>query len=86
MYDKSQLHPLLIGLEGWRVAVTYEPGTAGVGYEKASCWHLPRFIVGRTTGWRPCHLALRNCNQRGSYMTITNATPIISVRKIERVR
>lgn len=29
--DTSQLHPLLTGLEGWRVAVTYAPGTKGVG-------------------------------------------------------
>lgn len=84
--DISSLHPLLIGLEGWRVEVIYKPGTECVGYDEATCWLLPRFIVGRTTGWKPCHLALRNRNQRGSSMTITNETPIQSVRKLGRVR
>lgn len=84
--DKSQLHPLLTGLEGWRVEVEYASGTPGVGYSQAAHWHLPRFIVGRTTGWCPCHLALRRCNQRSTSNTITAATPIVRVRKIEKVR
>jgi hypothetical protein len=41
--DKG-LSPQLIGLEGWRVEVvtTYD--------------ETRRFIVGRSTGWTPCHI------------------------------
>lgn len=42
--DNSGLSPQLIGLEGWRVEVVTTYG------EKR------RFIVGKSTGWRPCHL------------------------------
>lgn len=48
MVDKSELNPALIGLEGKRVRVSpkraYGPST---------------FIVGKSTGWRPIHLAMR---------------------------
>lgn len=42
--DNSDLSPQLVGLEGWRVEVVTTYG------EKR------RFIVGKSTGWRPCHL------------------------------
>lgn len=52
--DRSKLHPQLIGLEGKRVRVTpkreFGPST---------------FRVGISTGWRPCHLAMRG-NAHGS--------------------
>lgn len=47
MMDRSQLHPALVGLEGKRVRVS--PLRQGIS----------TFYVGRTSGWRPCHLAMR---------------------------
>lgn len=44
--DLSGLTPQLNGLEGWRVEVLDKDG------------HKRRFIVGRSTGWRPCHLEI----------------------------
>lgn len=46
--DRSGLHPALVGLEGKRVTVSpkREHGRSS-------------FVVGRTTGWRPSHLAMR---------------------------
>lgn len=43
----AELSPQLVGLEGWRVAVERENG------------ELDRFVVGKSTGWMPCHLELR---------------------------
>ena len=48
MCDTSALHPQLIGLEGKRVRVTPKRE-----YGRST------FRVGVTTGWRPCHLAMR---------------------------
>lgn len=42
--DLSGMTPQLNGLEGWRVEVTRVDGSKA------------RFYVGRSTGWRPCHL------------------------------
>jgi hypothetical protein len=69
--DNSQLTAQLVGLEGWRVEVvtTYD--------EKR------RFIVGKSTGWRPIHLEVKTARSLGgdpaekSYKTI---------RQIEKVR
>lgn len=48
----ADLTPSLIGLEGKRVEVVDEWGTT------------KRFLVGKSTGWMPCHLAIarRNCS------------------------
>lgn len=51
--DLSGLTPQLIGLEGYRVEVETVYG------EKR------RFIVGRSTGWRPCHIELANMRSNG---------------------
>jgi len=48
-----ELEPRLIGLEGWRIEVTRRDGTT------------QRYIVGKSTGWLPCHLAIK---QRNSIM------------------
>lgn len=53
--DTSGLHPKLIGLEGKRVVVGPWRGEG----------RRSKFIVGRTTGWRPAHLAMRK-GARGS--------------------
>lgn len=84
--DESELHPLLKGLEGWRVAVDYAPGTQGVGYSVAEHWLLPQFIVGRSSGWRPIHLMFRNRTQVATGYTIGPDAPIVAVRKLEWVR
>lgn len=51
--DLGGLSPQLVGLEGCRVEVetTYN--------------ETRRFQVGRSTGWRPCHLEMHNRASRG---------------------
>jgi hypothetical protein len=51
--DLSGLSPQLVGLEGWRVEVETTYG------EKR------RFIVGRSTGWRPCHIEVSRRSAHG---------------------
>ena len=54
--DPSDLHPQLVGLEGKRVRV-----------EPKREYGLTTFRVGKSTGWKPIHLAMRNDpRQRGS--------------------
>jgi len=45
--DLSGLIPALIGLEGWRIEAAYPDGSKA------------RYYVGRSTGWRPCHLEVK---------------------------
>lgn len=70
--DNSGLSPQLRGLEGWRVEVK----------DKADS-RPRRFIVGRSTGWRPCHLEISRSNARGGFPA---ALHYFSVRPIENVR
>lgn len=51
--DLSDLTPQLRGLEGWRVEVEDMYGD------------VRRFIVGRSTGWRPCHLEIKTRRSSG---------------------
>ena len=51
--DPSGLTPQLVGLEGWRVEVATTYG------------ETRRFIVGRSTGWRPCHLEIARRDSSG---------------------
>ena len=53
MRSTGGLSPQLVGLEGYRVSVLDIDGTER------------RFIVGRSTGWRPCHIELANRRSRG---------------------
>lgn len=69
--DNSDLTPALKGLEGWRVEVVDAEGGRR------------RFIVGRSTGWRPCHLELHNIRSMGGFPAWKNYQ---SVRPIRRVR
>lgn len=55
MRDNSNLSPQLVGLEGWRVEVETTYG------------EVRRFIVGRSTGWRPIHLEVKLRNSRGGF-------------------
>lgn len=52
--DRSALHPALVGWEGRKVTVS------------AREYGRKTFIVGRTTGWRPRHLAVARRNAMGS--------------------
>ena len=58
--SSAELTPLLIGLEGKRVEVRHEWKSGQV--------ETVRFLVGRSTGWIPCHLmiARRNCLSGGA--------------------
>lgn len=64
--DNSDLSPQLRGLEGWRVEVV-----------EADEPKPRRFIVGKSTGWRPCHLEIARRNSMGgsparkSYLKVT---------------
>lgn len=51
--DLSGLSPQLILWRGWRVEVTRTDGT------------VARFIVGQSTGWRPCSLEVARRNSSG---------------------
>lgn len=51
---RADLTPQLVGLEGKRVEVT-EPGAP-----------TRRFIVGRSTGWMPCHLEIKRRDSSGA--------------------
>lgn len=53
--DDSALHPALRGFEGMRVKV-----------EPAREFGRSSFIVGKTTGWKPVHLAIARINCHGS--------------------
>ncbi len=68
--DLSGLSPQLVGLEGWRVEVT----------KRGESW---RFIVGRSTGWRPCHLEISRRNAHGGGPA---EQAYDSVRKLYRAR
>jgi len=51
--DLSDLSPQLIPYKGWRVEVTTTYG------------ETRRFIVGMSTGWKPCHLEIKTRRSMG---------------------
>ncbi len=53
LQNLSGLNPQLLGLEGWRVEVNTSYG------------ETRRFIVGRSTGWKPCHLEIHRRDSSG---------------------
>lgn len=67
-----ELSPQLIGLEGWRVEVVDTEG------DKPR-----RFIVGKSTGWAPCHLEISRRNAHGGPAARREYR---HVRQIEKVR
>jgi hypothetical protein len=70
--DLSGLTKQLVGLEGWRVEVKdYMTG------------ERRRFIVGRSTGWVPCHIEL---SKRTSHGGVSANREYASVRKLYKVR
>lgn len=69
--DNSGLTKQLTGLEGWRVEVTDDGGNK---------W---RFIVGKSTGWRPCHLEIKTTRSHGGLPVCGRYA---SVRKLYKAR
>jgi len=69
--DNSGLTSQLLGLEGWRVEVVDVDGDTR------------RFIVGKSTGWRPCHLEVKTRRSYGGDMA---ATKYESVKRLYKVR
>lgn len=70
--DKSELRPELQGCEGYRVEVTDADGLRR------------RFIVGRSTGWRPVHLEIKRRDSHGGMAC--DSRGYTNVRRIEYVR
>ena len=71
MRDNSDLSPQLVGLEGWRIEVVTTYG------EKR------RFIVGKSTGWKPCHLEISRRSAHGGGAAEKEYT---SIRKLYLAR
>lgn len=71
MRDNSHLSPQLTGLEGWRVEVVDIHG------------ERRRFIVGKSTGWRPCHLEIKTA--RAACAVLARAR-YQSVKALEKIR
>lgn len=70
--DNSELRPELLGCEGWRI-------------EAVDADHRRvRFIVGRSTGWKPCHLEIKRSNSTGGEPV--DSRGYTNIRKIEKVR
>lgn len=72
--DNSNLIPQLIGCEGYRCEIKFANGST------------KRFIVGKTTGWKPAHLFMARSNQHGSSILGHDFGPVLAVRKLEKVR
>lgn len=72
--DNSGLSQQLIGLEGWRVEVLDKELSGGA---------MRRFIVGKSTGWQPCHLEIHNRRSHGGNPANREYQ---SVRKLYKVR
>jgi hypothetical protein len=67
----SGLNSELTGLEGWRVEATTDYG------------ETRRFIVGRSSGWAPCHIELKTRGSMGGHGASRKYT---TVRKLYKVR
>lgn len=71
--SKSELTPELVGYEGKRVEVRHRWGT-----DKAV--EVVRFIVGKSTGWIPCHLEIKTKGSTGGGAVCLGE--ILSVRTV----
>lgn len=70
--SQSELIPEFIGREGWRVQIVDKYG------------ETRRFIIGKSTGFIPCHLEILKSNSSGG--ASVTGYPFKSVNFIERVR
>lgn len=68
----AELIPEFIGREGWRVEV------------KTSYDTIERFIIGKSTGFIPCHLEIKKSNSSGGAQVM--GYPFKSINFIEKVR
>lgn len=68
--DLSGLSPQLKGLEGWRVEVIDKYGDKR------------RFIVGRSTGWRPCHIEVKSTRSHGGMAAMVEYESVRTIRKV----
>lgn len=68
--DLSSLTPQLVGLEGCRVEVTDKEG------------RRRRFIVGKSTGWRPCHLEIKTKRSSGGMCADAEYASVKSLGKV----
>ena len=59
--SKSDLFEPFIGNEGKRVEVTYNWG------------ETERFIIGKSTGWIPCHLVIKKSNSSGGTSVLADS-------------
>lgn len=69
--DLGGLTQQLIGLEGWRVEVQDVEG----GKPR-------RFIVGRSTGWRPCHIEIKTARSLGGFSARDRYASVRTIRKV----
>lgn len=68
--DLSDLTPQLTGLEGWRVEVVTTYG------------ETRRFIVSRSTGWRPCHIEVKLRTSSGGFGADKEYASVRTLRKV----
>jgi len=70
--DLSGLSPQLVGLEGYRVEVEDNLGK------------VRRFIVGRSSGWRPCHITLRTVRSRAGHPADRHFNRVTVIRRVRK--
>jgi hypothetical protein len=68
--SSSELNPKLIGLEGKRIECTLHG-------EKT------RFIVGKSTGWIPCHIKINTSRSMGGMSVTSDPDSIQNIRVID---
>lgn len=71
--DTSDLTAQLRGLEGYRVEVVDTEHNGG---------QTRRFNVGKSTGWRPCHLEVHNSRSLGGQPAAKSYQSVRLIRKI----
>jgi hypothetical protein len=72
--DLSGLTQQLIGLEGCRVEVVDD-------YDKKR-----RFIVGRSTGWRPCHIELKTIRSQAGVSADEHYKQVTGIKRVRPAR
>lgn len=68
--DYSGLTPQLKGLEGYRVEVIDN-------YDEKR-----RFIVGKSTGWKPCHLEIKRVDSMGGGPADKEYKTVTTIKKV----
>lgn len=88
--DESDLTPDLVGLEGWRVLATrWAKDEAG---DIVGEGETVRFYVGKSTGWKLCHLEIARRDSMGgspadkSYVLVEKLYERIDRRRVPNPR